>query len=538
MLWTNLRVSARKAILLSAVLCITVVGLIAVAQLSTADASTSISAASSRGPVGTFPGTNVGAIPDGLNGTPPQFGAPRVVSFAVSGITAPITDIDVDYTLTHSFVGDVEAILAAPGGSPSMHIATRLGVTTVGSFGDSSNYGATYVFDDSAAGTNIWSVATNAGCGTDCIVAAGSYRTTAPGQTGQTNPAPVTSLQTTFGGLTTGQVNGTWTLTFRDAAGIDTGSVSAANLIIDGTGVGPVADAPVDFNGDGRSDFVVVRNVGGGPTGQVRWFYNLSSGGDTVAKDWGLGSDFFIAEDFDNDNVDDIAVWRPGQATVAAFYILNSATNTARVEAFGQTGDDPTVVDDYDGDGRADLAVYRAGTSAGQQSVWYHRTSPGGPLTYTPWGLNGDFPVPGDYDGDGRADFVIQRDSSGQGIFWRLFANGAMDNVLFGLPTDVTVPGDYDDDGKTDIAVVRNTGGSMVWYYEPSSVGGVSFVQNTFGNFATDFAVPADYDGDGRTEIAVWRAGVFWLYNLQSGAVSVYNFGSPGDYPVANFTVH
>lgn len=536
--WTTFKVSTRKVILSVAALCLAVIGLFGGAQLSTTDASTSGAETSVGIPAATFPGTNLGAIPDGLAGTPPQFGTARVINFAVSGVAGPISNIDINYALTHTYVGDIEAVLAAPGGTPSMHIASRVGVTAAGSFGDSSNYGGMYTFDDSAAGLNIWSVATDAGCGTDCIVAAGTYRTIQPGQIGQTNPAPVTSLQTTFGGLNDGQINGTWTLTFRDAASADTGSVTAANLIIDG-GTGPAPDAPVDFNGDGRSDYVVVRNVGGGPTGQVRWYYNLSSGGATVAKDWGLGADFFLAEDFDNDNIDDISVWRPGPATVAAFYILNSATNTARIEAFGQTGDDPTVVDDYNGDGSADLAVYRGAAAAGQQSVWYYRTAPGGALTYTPWGVSGDLPAPGDYDGDGKADFVVQRDNGGgQAIFWRLFSNGAIDNVFFGLSSDVVVPGDYDDDGKTDVAVFRPVGGSMVWYYEPSSVAGVSFVQNTFGNSATDYAVQADYDGDGRTEIAVWRDGVFWIYNLQSGAISTYNLGTAGDYPVANFIVH
>src|SRR6516164_971169 len=32
-------------------------------------------------------------------------------------------------------------------------------------------------------------------------------------------------------------------------------------------------NAPVDFNGDGKTDFVVVRNTGGGANGQLTWFY-------------------------------------------------------------------------------------------------------------------------------------------------------------------------------------------------------------------------------------------------------------------------
>lgn len=543
MFWTNLTVSTRKVVLSVTVLCLAAVGLIIGAQLNSTDASTAATVAT---PAAVFPGTGTGAIPDGLTGTPPQFGAPLIVNFAVSGVTGNVTNVAVDFTLTHSWVGDVEMVLAAPGGSPSLHLGSRIGVTSAGSFGDSSNFAGTYNFTDTApsgAIDNIWSKALgtngNPACTDACAVVAGNYRTVGPGQTGQTNPAPITSLNTTFGGLTPGQANGTWTLTFRDAGAADTGSVTAANLTVNPTGPVVAADAPLDFNGDGRSDYVVVRNVGGGASGQIRWFYNFSGGGATVAKDWGLASDFFISEDFDNDNVDDIAVWRPGAATVAAFYILNSATLTARVEAFGQTGDDPTVVDDYNNDGAADLAVYRGGAAAGDPSTWFYRTTPGGPVAYVPWGQSGDFPAPGDYDGDGSADFVIQRNAGGgQARFWFRFANGMQDTAIFGTPTDVIVPGDYDDDGKTDLAVVRGVGGLIHWFYDPSSTPGVQVVQNVWGNSASDFPTQGDYDGDGRTDLAIWRSGAFWVYNLQGGGISTFNLGVAGDYPVANFNVH
>lgn len=543
MFWTNFTVSTRKLSLSVAVLCLAAIGLIAGAQFNSTDAST---AAIMATPTAVFPGTNLGAIPDGLTGTPPQFGAPRTIDFVVSGVSGNVTDVSVDLTLTHSWVGDVEMVLSAPGGSPNLHLASRIGVTTAGAFGDSSNFAGMYNFTDTAPSgliDNIWSKALgtngNPACGDTCSVVVGNYRTVGPGQTGQTNPAPITSLNTTFAGMTPTAANGTWTLRFRDAAQLDTGSVSAANLTVNPTGPVVAADAPLDFNGDGRTDYVVVRNVGGGASGQVRWFYNLSSGGATIAKDWGLATDFFVAEDFDNDNIDDIAVWRPGAPGVAAFYILNSATLTARVEAFGQTGDDPTVVDDYNNDGAADLAVYRGGAAPGNQSTWYYRTTPGGPVAYVPWGLNGDFPAPGDYDGDGSADFVVQRTAEGgQARFWIRFANGLQDTVLFGTPTDVIVPGDYDDDGKTDIAVVRGIGGFLNWFYDPSSTPGVQVVQTVWGNSGTDFPTQGDYDGDGRTDLAIWRSGVFWVYNLQGGGISTFNLGLTGDYPVANFNVH
>jgi hypothetical protein len=297
-------------------------------------------------------------------------------------------------------------------------------------------------------------------------------------------------------------------------------------------------NAPVDFDGNGRTDFVVIRNVGGGANGQLRWFWNLNGvAGGTVAKDWGLASDTIVSEDFDGDGKDDIAVWRPGAPTVATFYILNSNGFTVRQEAFGQTGDDPTVVDDYDGDGKADLAVYRGGATAGAQSTWFYRTTPNGPVTYVLWGQNGDFPAPGDYDGDGKADFVIQRNNgNGQARFWTRLATGAQSTTIFGTPTDVIVPGDYDGDGKTDIATIRGVGGNIQWQYLASSNNTINYI--VFGASATDFPIPGDYDGDGRSDAAVWRNGVFWMRSTASGAVTNFTLGSSGDYPVANFNTH
>jgi hypothetical protein len=491
-------------------------------------------------PAATFAGTNVGAIPDGTSPCwNPGVGAPRDVTFNAAGLSGSPTSVDISMTFggpIHSFIGDVQAVLIAPNGA-SHSIFGRTLATTATAFGDSSDLAGPYIFSNNAPAPpngGWWQAATVAGAAD--ALPTGTYRTTNSGGAGATNPMPPTDMNAAFAGVP--DANGTWTLRLTDGCQADTGAIAAATLTIDAAPSGP-GDAPVDLNGDGRTDFVVVRNVGGGGSGQVRWFYNFSSGGGTIAKDWGLASDFFISEDFDNDNIDDIAVWRPGPPTVAAFYILNSSTLTARVEAFGQTGDDPTVVADYNNDGAADLAVYRPGATAGAQSTWFYRTTPGGPVAYVPWGLNGDFPAPGDYDGDGSADFVIQRSTGGgQARFWILYASGTQDSVIFGTPTDVIVPGDYDNDGKTDIAVVRGIGGQIHWFYDPSSIPGVQVVQSIWGNSATDFIVQGDYDGDGRTDLAIWRAGVFWIYSLQGGGISTFSLGSSGDYPVANFNSH
>ncbi len=308
--------------------------------------------------------------------------------------------------------------------------------------------------------------------------------------------------------------------------GIDTFSYTPGAPVVAG-------DAPADFNGDGKTDWVTIRNTGGGANGQITWFWNINgSAAATSASAWGLASDEFLTEDFDGDDKDDIACWRPGAATVAAFYILQSATNTVRVEAFGQTGDDPSVVDDYNGDNKADLAVWRS-----SNGTWYYRTVANGAVTFITWGASGDFPVPGDFDGNGSADFAVQRNNAGAGNFWIRLSTGTVQPVtVFGLNSDTVVPGDYDGDGKTDIATVRASGGALTWYWRPS--GGGADQQVTFGASATDFPVQGDYDGDGKTDIGVWRNGTFWTRATVGGAIGNFTLGASGDYPIANYNTH
>ncbi|HEY0462409.1 MAG TPA: choice-of-anchor J domain-containing protein [Pyrinomonadaceae bacterium] len=306
----------------------------------------------------------------------------------------------------------------------------------------------------------------------------------------------------------------------------------------------------LDFNGDGKTDFTVVRNVGGGAGGQIRWFININGTNTTYASDWGISTDSFVPEDYDGDNKSDIAVWRSGAPTVAAFYILESQTDTVRVDRFGQSGDNPAVVGDYDGDGKADIAVYREGANVGDQSIWYFRGSlnnPSGNVTYVPWGIKFDFVAPGDYDGDGKNDFVVQRTEQIPftfAQFWMLQTTAGVSRVHFGNPTDRIAPGDYDGDGKTDICVVRGAAGQLNWYVRPSSTGATpGSPTKIFGISSSDFPAQGDYDGDGRTDFAVYRpsatpgASTFWVQGSTSGAFSV-PFGQNGDYPAANYNYH
>jgi hypothetical protein len=317
--------------------------------------------------------------------------------------------------------------------------------------------------------------------------------------------------------------------------GVDDVSVTGTPVVVN-------TQHTIDFNGDGKTDWNVVRNTGGGPGGQLTWFTTYNGGGGTQTNAWGLQGDEFTPGDYDGDNKTDVSIWRAGAPGVAGWYTLLSATAALRADTFGQTGDDPSVLGDYNGDGKDDIAVYRAGAVSGAPSFWYWRTVVSGPVFNAQWGQNGDFPVPGDFDNDGKNDFVVQRNAGGgQARFWRLFATGSSDSFVFGTPTDVILPGDYDGDGKTDIAVVRSSGGQILWNIHPS--GGGADTATLWGTSASDFPAPGDYDGDGKTDLAVWRPSItpgqssFLVTGSTSGFIG-FTWGQNGDYPVANFNNH
>ena len=308
-------------------------------------------------------------------------------------------------------------------------------------------------------------------------------------------------------------------------------------------------NAEVDFNGDGRSDFVVTRDV----SGQMTWFIQNSGSGSLAVAPFGLPTDRVVPEDFDGDGKDDVAVWREnGNPTPdrAYFFILRSSDNTLQIEQIGTQGDDPSIVGDYDGDGKADVAVFRPSDSVNVPcspgaSVWYYRPSsePGVDYRYQCWGKPGDIPTPGDFDGDGRKDFAVQRNEGGSGLFFiKSSGTGIEESIVFGLGTDVYIPGDYDGDGKDDIAVRRTVSGS--YHHFILTRGSGTVLGPIVWGITGDISTPGDYDGDGKTDIAVFRPSADpnqnFFYVRQSGSSSLLavKWGIQGDQPAASFRVH
>ena len=269
----------------------------------------------------------------------------------------------------------------------------------------------------------------------------------------------------------------------------------------------------LDFDGDGRTDYIAVQNAGGA----MLW-HNLGLTGYQPVNFGLFNDDVAVPALYDGDLKNDIAVWRDSTGT---FYVLRSEDNTLQAFRFGTSGDNPRITQDFDGDQKADFAVTR---KTGGHLFWYILRTTGG-FAGIQFGLETDIPLRGDFDGDGRACLAVFRPSNG---FWYILkSTGGFAAVNFGLDSDRLVPADYDGDGKTDIAVWRPESG--VWHYLKSSDGSYNAFQFGTGG---DFPTQGDYDGDGRFDFSVWRpnqsaneSGIFYKYSVLTG-FSAFGWGN------------
>lgn len=87
-----------------------------------------------------------------------------------------------------------------------------------------------------------------------------------------------------------------------------------------------------DFDGDGRTDFAVFRQVS---TNGV-WYILRSSNNSFSAVNWGFNTDKPTPGDYDGDGRTDIAVYRDG-----SWYVLQSSNGQAASRQFGAAGDIP-----------------------------------------------------------------------------------------------------------------------------------------------------------------------------------------------------
>ncbi len=320
------------------------------------------------------------------------------------------------------------------------------------------------------------------------------------------------------------------------------------------------AAAPLDFDGDGKTDIAVYRLIPqpSGIRNYEWWIQSSANPSNSTSTQFGYDNhwvgtntydDELVPRDYDGDNKTDIAIWRAEET--GFFYVLRSTDATVMVDQFGTYLDNPHATADFDGDGVMDLAVLRTPDVSNPQNEFIYRGSlnnPTGNLTYV--GIDGSTNpslIKGDFNGDGRADFGVRRKNSNQ-IHLRFSNTLSTEVVTFGTATDYIQTGDYDGDGKTDFAFTRgNSRRGLEWYILERDGGGTGTLNPIyFGSSYTASNVSEksffghDFDGDGRSDLMVTErstsTGLTFLYRRSSdGAVRTVNFGLFNDAVIRNY---
>jgi subtilisin-like proprotein convertase family protein/subtilisin family serine protease len=482
-----------------------------------------------------------------------------------------VEHMEVEFTATHTWRGDLEVTLVSPSG-----VASRL--ATVRPLDSNDNligwrFRTVRHWGESAAGT--WTLRVADAVALDV----GTWHSWTLRVYG-TQPANGRRPAADFDGDARNDLalyrSGTWLIENRQATAFGNASDVPVPGDYDGDGIADIAvfrpsdgnwhiagqppvqwgfpgylAVPADYNADGRTDIAVFRDG--------VWYVR-----GMFVESWGVPGDIPVPADYNGDGILDLAVFRPADGV---WHIRGVGSF-----AFGDGADIP-VPADYNGDGVTDIAVFRPASG-----TWFVR----GQFSIQ-WGANADLPVGLDVTGDGRADLVIYRRNSatwfaldpvtGNGFFTNHGAPGDLPAMLapwlattrmadmdgdrradiavfrpstaawitrrssigftppvtqtFGQAGDVPVPGDYFGIGWEQLATYRSSGGTWRIEFGPTIA---------WGGAPDDRPVPGDYDGDRRTDIAVWREseGVWYvlLSSLGWQAGVTVRWGVPGDIPV------
>ena len=256
-----------------------------------------------------------------------------------------------------------------------------------------------------------------------------------------------------------------------------------------------------DFNGDGKTDFVVAVLPGA-----LQMFLNNGAGGFTRSTIGGSIQAMAVATgDFNGDGKTDLAVALYTTAQVAIY--LGNGNGTFQTPVSYAVGTNPyhVVVGDLNNDGIADLVLPARGIDS--ISVLLGK----GDGTFQPvvnYPTTGDLPFfasIADFDGDGNADVIVPNNNSASLTLFLGKGDGTFKtpvNIVSHVEPFTTYVADLNGDGKMDFLVTSA---------HQFSVG--VFLGNGDGTFQTPvyyaagsephFIGVSDFNGDGKPDLVI-----------------------------------
>ena len=157
-------------------------------------------------------------------------------SIVVAGGPASITDVNVQVSITHTWVGDLHIFVSAPGGSPTLTLVNRAGRQGTG-IGDSSDLSSAFpiTFNDQLTTVGAeqlgGSNAGETGCASAGIIGSSAGCTQSVFNPGaMSTDAPVASSGSFLEDFSLLDANGTWQLCVVDSASGDTGPLTTWSL--------------------------------------------------------------------------------------------------------------------------------------------------------------------------------------------------------------------------------------------------------------------------------------------------------------------
>lgn len=205
-----------------------------------------------------------------------------------------------------------------------------------------------------------------------------------------------------------------WEIWLSDSRSLREGTQSppAINPLRYSWGLQTAKAVPADYDGDGSTDLAVFDTR----TGEWSALFMLAEPnlakaalalpGFGLRVQWGLPGDIPLTGDFDGDGKSDFTVVRLEESAAdnPFHWLIRTQKADIKYDFFlGRKGDLP-FAGDVNGDKQDEAIIYRAPEKGGDSGLWLLRFQDAASVEEVRWCDSGAEPFVGDYDGDGRVD--------------------------------------------------------------------------------------------------------------------------------------